>query len=261
MVFSRAIPCLLLHKKGLVKTVRFKTPRYIGDPLNAIRIFNEKEVDELMLLDIDATVEGREPDYALIEDIASECFMPLCYGGGVRTIEQMKRIYALGVEKISLGSAAAEAPEIVARAAKVFGSQSVTVTMDVKKFMFGGHRVTTRNATRKSRYTPVAFAKLMEAQGAGELVVNAVDRDGMMAGYDLELLREIADAVSIPVIALGGAGKLEDLKAAVTAAGVSAAAAGSLFVYYGPLKGVLINYPPYEALRELFSDAQGGGDA
>lgn len=254
MVLSRAIPCLLVHQGGLVKTVRFKNPTYIGDPINAIKIFNEKEVDELIVLDIDATAAKREPDYKLIEDLASECFMPLCYGGGVTKIEQMRKIYGLGVEKISLSSAAIESPGLIESAAKIFGSQSVVVTLDLKKTLFQANTIVTHNGKKKYKGDVMETVLQMQNAGAGEIVINSVDRDGMMQGYDIDLLKRIRDAVNVPIIALGGAGKLEDMARMIEFSGVSAAAAGSIFVYHGPLKGVLINYPGYETLRELFNE-------
>jgi len=253
MVYNRAIPCLLLHKGGLYKTVQFKKHNYIGDPINAVKIFNEKEVDEIIFLDIDATVKKREPDYGMIEDIASECFMPLCYGGGIKTIDQMKRLFSLGIEKISLSSIAVEKPEIVSKAAKIFGSQSVVVTVDVKKSKFGSVNVFTHNGKIKTGFKPVDFVKYMEEMGAGEIVVNSIDNDGMMKGYDLELLKMITSSVNIPVVALGGAGKIEDLGSAINQGNASAAAAGSMFVYHGPLRGVLINYPKYEDIQKIFN--------
>lgn len=252
MIQHRVIPCLLLHKGGLYKTVQFKKPNYIGDPINAIKIFNEKEVDELIFLDIDATVANREPDYRMIEDIASECFMPLCYGGGIKTIDQMKRIFSIGVEKVSLSSVAVENPEIVKNAVKIFGSQSIIVTIDVKKSKFGSINVFTHNGKIKTKYEPFSFVKFMENMGAGEIIINSIDNDGRMKGFDIDLLKRVTESISIPVVALGGAGKIEDLVSAVKEAKVSAVAAGSMFVYHGPIRGVLINYPKYDVLQKNF---------
>ncbi len=252
MLEARAIPALLLQDGGLVKTVKFKDPRYIGDPINAIRIFNEKEVDELMFLDIDASAAGREPDFDLIEDIASECFMPLCYGGGVTSIAQMRRIFRSGVEKISLGSTAVENPDLITEASRIFGKQSIVVTIDVKKPRFGSVRVHTLNGRNKTGHDPCDFARRVEAYGAGEIVINNIDRDGVMQGYDIELMTRITKAVAIPVIALGGCGNLQHMAEVVMEAHVQAAAAGSMFVFFGPLNGVLINYPEYSELRKYF---------
>lgn len=243
MIEKRLIPCLLIHKNGLYKTVKFKKPTYIGDPINAIRIFNDKEVDEIMVLDIDASVKKEKPNFKLIEELASECFMPLCYGGGVKSIDDMKRIYYLGVEKISLSSIVIENPELVTDAVSIFGSQSVIVTMDIKKNIFGKYQVHTYNGKKNTKRDPVEYAQYLEKLGVGELVINTIDKDGMMNGYDLQLIQIIKDVTNIPLIALGGAGSLTDIKIMLNTSNISAAGAGSLFVFQGPLKGVLINYP------------------
>jgi len=254
MVLSRAIPCLLIKNGGLVKTKKFKNANYIGDPINAIKIFNEKEVDELMIVDIDVSSKGTDINYELIEDIASECFMPVCYGGGVNSIDQMKKLYSLGIEKVSLSSSALNNPQLVTDAAKTFGSQSVVVTIDVKKNFWGNQKVFFHNGKKNSKVDVLDFVVEMENRGAGEIVINSIDRDGMMNGYDLDLLKEIKSSTTIPVIALGGAGSLSDLSTVVNEIGISAAAAGSLFVYHGPLNAVLINYPSYEELRNIFKN-------
>ncbi len=244
MLQSRIIPCLLLHKGGLVKTVKFKKPRYIGDPINAVKIFNEKEVDELIVIDIDATVENREPNYNQIEDIVSEAFMPVCYGGGITTVDQMERLFYSGIEKISMSFSALNEQKLVSEAALRFGSQSIIVTLDIKKsFLKKKYQVVTHNGSKKTGKDPVQMAIQMEKMGAGELVINNIDRDGTMVGYDTQYLKEIVDAVSIPVVILGGAGKLDDFKIGIADTGASAVAAGSMFVYHGRLKAVLINYP------------------
>ncbi|MGJ0359276.1 AglZ/HisF2 family acetamidino modification protein [Aliarcobacter cryaerophilus] len=253
MLQKRIIPCLLLHKGGLYKTQNFKKPTYIGDPINAIKIFNEKEVDELMFLDIDATVQNKEPNYKMIEDIASECFMPLCYGGGVKTLDQMKKIYSLGVEKISISSAAIENPNLIQEAANIFGNQSVIVTVDIKKDFFGKKKVFINNGKKNTKINPVDFIKRVEALGTGEIVVNSIDHDGVMKGYDIELLKEIKSNIKVPVIALGGAGNLNHIKEIFEISKVDAVACGSMFVYQGPLKGVLISYPPYQKIQELLN--------
>ena len=253
MLQKRVIPCLLLHKGGLYKTQNFKKPTYIGDPINAIKIFNEKEVDELMFLDIDASVENKEPNYKMIEDIASECFMPLCYGGGVKTLDQMKKIYSLGVEKISISSAAIENPNLIQEAANIFGNQSVIVTVDIKKDFFGKKKVFINNGKKNTKINPVDFIKRVEALGTGEIVVNSIDHDGVMKGYDIELLKEIKSNIKVPVIALGGAGNLNHIKEIFEISKVDAVACGSMFVYQGPLKGVLISYPSYQKIQELLN--------
>lgn len=251
MLQKRVIPCLLFHKRGLYKTEKFKKPTYIGDPINAIKIFNEKEVDELIFMDIDATIEKREPNFQIIEDIASECFMPLCYGGGVKNVEQMKKIFSLGVEKISLSSVLYENPGLIKEAVEVFGSQSVIVTIDYKKDFLGRNKVYINNGRKCTKQNIEEVVQYVESLGVGEIVINAIDKDGVMGGYDIDILKMIKKKVNIPVIALGGAGSLDDVKNVFELAKVDAAACGSLFVYQGPLKGVLINYPSYQFMRKL----------
>lgn len=252
MLRPRIIPCLLVHEAGLVKTVGFKDPKYVGDPINAVKIFNEKECDELIVVDIDATVNGAEPDYKAIADMAAECRMPLCYGGGVRTPEQAKRIIGLGVEKVSISSAAAERPELVAEIAEAVGRQSVVVTIDVKKRLLGGYDVWTHNAKKNTRLDALDFASRVAELGAGEIVMNAIDLDGRMTGYDLELARRLRARVSIPMTVLGGAGSLDHLRQLLASCGVIGAAAGSLFVFKGQFRAVLINYPNANQKEELF---------
>jgi cyclase len=253
MIQTRVIPCLLLRGSGLVKTVRFKEPRYLGDPINIVRLFNDKEVDELVLLDINATPERRGPRLDLLGDIVSEAFIPLCYGGGVRSLDHFNALFSLGVEKVALNTAAVDDPALVTAAAERYGSQSVIVSIDVRKPLIGGQRVVTRGGRQRTGLDPVQFAVEMERRGAGELLLNSVDRDGTMAGYDLDLVRRVTAAVSIPVVACGGAGSVADLGRAVNEGGAAAAAAGSLFVYQGPHRAVLINYPGPAELQGLFS--------
>ena len=244
MLRPRLIPCLLVHNGGLVKTVKFGEPKYVGDPINAVRIFNEKEVDELVLLDIDATIKGVEPDYQMISYLATECRMPLCYGGGVRTVAQIERIISLGVEKVAISSAAVESPTLISDAASRVGSQSIVVVIDVKKSgLLRRYEVVTHNGSRRTGLNPVEFARRMADLGAGEIVVNSVDRDGEMKGYDLELVESIRQAVNLPLTALGGAGNLGDVKDLFGKYGIVGAAAGSLFVFKGKYRAVLINYP------------------
>lgn len=256
MLRPRIIPCLLVHKGGLVKTVGFEQPKYVGDPLNAVRIFNEKEVDELMVLDIDATRENREPDYKLIASLAAECRMPLAYGGGVRTVEQFERLVSLGVEKVSIGAAAVRTPELITEAARRVGSQSVVVVIDVKQAK-GQPRAWTHNGTQLVDTPPVELARQAQAAGAGEIVVNSIDRDGRMQGYDLDLIRQVRGAVSLPITCLGGAGSLNDLSGLIQAFGVIGAAAGSLFVFKGKYRAVLINYPSRADKDALVQNARG----
>ncbi|RQP21612.1 AglZ/HisF2 family acetamidino modification protein [Piscinibacter terrae] len=242
MLRPRIIPCLLVHKGGLVKTVGFDKPKYVGDPLNAVRIFNEKEVDELMVVDIDATREGRDPDYALIRSMAAECRMPLAYGGGVRTVEQFQRIVGLGVEKVAVSAAAVNDPALITAAAERVGRQSIVVVMDVRRKR-SKWEVFTHNGTRATGLDAAEFARRAEQLGAGEIVVNSIDQDGQMKGYDLDLVRSVRGATSRPLTVLGGAGKLTDIAGLVREFGIIGAAAGSLFVFKGIYRAVLINYP------------------
>lgn len=259
MLYPRIIPCLLIHNKGLTKTVKFKKGKYVGDPLNAVRIFNEKEVDELMVLDIDATVKGTEPNYELIEKMAKECRMPLCYGGGIKTADQAKKIFSYGVEKIAISSLAVEKPEVVTEIAEAVGNQSVVVVMDVHKRKFlGKYELLTHNGTKSTGLNPVVFAKEMQQRGAGELVVNSIDNDGVMQGFDMKLIDVVKQAVNIPVTVIGGAGTLDDVGEVIQKHGIIGVSAGSLFVFKGKYKAVLINYPnPQEKetlIKKYFED-------
>ena len=255
MLRPRIIPFLLVHEGGLVKTVGFKDPKYVGDPINAVKIFNEKEADELCVVDMDASVNGVEPDYKAIEHMAVECRMPLCYGGGVRTAEQAKRIIGLGVEKVSISAAAVERPELVSEIAEEVGRQSVVVVIDAKKKMLGrGWDVVTHNAKRPAKMDALDFAARVAELGAGEIVMNSVDLDGKMTGYDLD--RKLRERVRIPMTMLGGAGKLEHLSDLFATCGVVGAAAGSLFVFKGQYKAVLINYPKPAEKEPLFAAAR-----
>ncbi len=247
MLRARAIPLLLLHDGALVKTVRFDHFAYIGDPVNTVRIFNELEVDEIILLDILASAQGREPEFALVEQIASECFMPLTYGGGIRSVDDAHRLFDLGIEKISVNSATADDATIIGDLAARFGSQSVVASIDVRRRR-GDYEATTHRATRPTGEDATAWARRMAQQGAGELLVTAVDRDGTWQGLDLALIEAVSDAVAVPVIAGGGACDLEDIARGV-AAGAQAVAAGSLFVYQRRDFGVLVNYPSRQRLN------------
>ncbi|MAO18210.1 imidazole glycerol phosphate synthase subunit HisF [Muricauda ruestringensis] len=254
MLRSRIIPCLLVKNKGLVKTVQFKEGKYVGDPINAVKIFNEKEVDELMVLDIDATKEGREPDFVMIENLANESRMPLCYGGGVKTVEHAKKIIHLGAEKVALSSAVIENPNLVTDIANAVGVQSVIVVLDVKKKgLFGKYQVYTNNGTKSTGKNPVDLAKKFESLGAGEIVVNSIDNDGVMKGYDINLIDLVRSAIDLPLTVLGGAGSLEDIKNVIAKYKIIGVAAGSLFVFKGKFKAVLINYPNKDEKRKLLS--------
>lgn len=249
MLKHRVIPALLLRNSGLVKTTRFGEPRYVGDPLNAIRIFNEKEVDELLLLDIMASREGREPNYATIEEIATECFMPFCYGGGVATLAQADRIFSLGVEKLSVQSATANNLSLITEIANKYGNQAVVASLDIKTGWTGGYQLYWSATGKTDRNWQDQLQRVVNA-GAGEVLLTAVDRDGMMGGMDTKLISEAANAIKVPLIALGGVGKLDDIKDAVDA-GASAVAAGAFCVFQGKHKAVLITYPSYSTLETL----------
>ncbi len=251
MLKPRVIPCLLLKNTGLVKTVNFKNPQYVGDPVNAVKIFNDKEVDELILFDTTATVEKKKPNLSLLRDIASECFMPLTYGGGIRSLQDMREIFKLGVEKICVNTQAILSPSLVRQASEVFGSQSIVVCLDVRRNSSGRHEVYTHGGTKKANEDAVALAQEMQSMGAGEMVLNSMDRDGTQKGYDMELIRSVSTRVSIPVIACGGAGTLDDFARAV-ACGAAAVAAGSMFVFHGKRRAVLISYPEILELQSIF---------
>jgi imidazole glycerol-phosphate synthase subunit HisF len=245
---TRVIPVLLLRGQGLVKTTKFRDPKYVGDPINAVRIFNEKEVDELAILDISATTESRDPPFDLLQDIAGEAFMPMAYGGGLKNIEQIRRVFSLGFEKVIINSASYRNMGLISEAASIFGSQSIVCSVDLKKNWTG--RVELVSQAGKQRETVGLREHLMAAikAGAGEILVNSVDRDGTMSGYDLNIIRQVADAVSVPVIACGGAGSIDHFAEAIKVGGASAVAAGSLFVFVGPHRAVLINYPDRDVL-------------
>ena len=258
MLRPRIIPCLLVHNGGLVKTVRFADPKYVGDPINAVKIFNEKEVDELTVLDIDATTQNRELNYAMIANLAAECRMPLCYGGGVKTAEQVQKLVSLGVEKVAISAAAVGTPELISQAAERVGNQSIVVVMDVKKTgLLRRYEVFTHNGAQSTGLDPVSFAQQVESLGAGEVVVNAIDRDGAMQGYDFELISRVREAISLPMTVLGGAGSFADIEGLIRKFGIIGAAAGSLFVFKGKYRAVLINYPRLAEKDVLLAAALG----
>jgi cyclase len=248
MYRARVIPCLLLSGERLVKTVRFTQPTYVGDPINAVKIFNDREVDELAILDIGATRDRRDPPFDHLRAIAGECFMPLSYGGGIRTIEHARRLFSIGIEKVLINTAAVEDPALLAAIAGEYGSQAVIAGIDVRKDWLGRDRVFTRAGSQNTGLTPLAHAEAVVAQGAGEILLTSIDRDGTMSGYDVEMIRTLSAAVPVPLVACGGAGTLSHLGEAI-AAGASAVAAGSLFVFAGPRRAVLINYPSAPELR------------
>jgi len=252
MLRPRIIPCLLVKNGGLVKTVRFCQPKYVGDPINAVRIFNEKGVDELIVADIDATAHGIEPNYKVIANLAAECRMPLCYAGGVRSAEQVERIVSLGVEKVAMSSAVVKTPELISEAAQRVGNQSIVVVMDVKKTgLLRRYELFTHNGNRATGYNPVEYAKMAASLGAGEILVNSIDHDGVMKGYDLNLIDQIYSAVSLPISVVGGAGCLADIEVLIQRYGIIGAVAGSFFVFKGKYRAVLINYPDTEQKSKI----------
>ena len=246
---TRVIPVLLLRKKGLYKTVKFKDPRYIGDPINSVRIFNEKEVDELAFIDITATPEGKGPDFEMLEDIAGEAFMPMSYGGGITTFEQVQRVMGLGFEKVIFNAASFDRPQVMRETAKVYGAQAVIACLDVKKTLLGRYELYSHSGAKKRPGSLLDHLRGVQENGAGEILINNIDRDGVMGGYDLNLIKTVTAACSVPVIACGGAGSLNDLVAGAEHGGASAVAAGSMFVYKGVHRAVLINYPERRDLR------------
>ena len=258
MLRPRIIPCLLVHQGGLVKTQGFKEAKYVGDPINAVRIFNEKEADELMVLDIDATVKKVEPDFGLIAKLAAECRMPLCYGGGITTAEQAARIVDMGVEKVAVSATAIANPAILTEMAAAVGRQSVVAVIDVRKrtgLFAKGYEVCTHNGKTVHKHDPVVLARQLQDAGAGEIVVNSIDRDGLMQGYDLDLASQFTQSLKVPVTFLGGAGSLDHLGDLISKLGVVGAAAGSLFVFKGKYRAVLINYPTPEQKIKLCREA------
>jgi cyclase len=252
MLFPRIIPCLLVKNKGLVKTVKFGNPKYIGDPINAVKIFNEKEVDELIVLDIDATSENRGPDYRMIENLAAECRMPLCYGGGITTLKEIQKVISLGVEKVSLSYAGITNPELIGEASAVVGSQSIVVVLDVKKIN-NRYEIFTHNGKNRVMQDVFELALKMTELGAGEIVINSIDNDGMMQGYDFDIIQKLQNLIHVPITALGGAGSLSDVVKLFERFGQIGAGAGSLFVFKGTYKAVLINYPNRMEKKSIFS--------
>lgn len=253
MLRPRIIPCLLVHKKGLVKTINFEKPKYVGDPINAVKIFNEKEVDELMVIDIDATVNNETPNFDLINKLAIECRMPFCYGGGVKTVEQAKRIISLGAEKVGISSAGLKDLDFLKKIGEAVGIQSVVLIIDVKKKMFGGYDVYTHNGKKKSKWKLNDLLKSLAELEIGEVVINSIDRDGTMKGYDLDLIDKFRNVLDMPITALGGAGTLNDIKELISRFKIIGAAAGSLFVFKGKYRAVLISYPEHKQKKELYS--------
>jgi imidazole glycerol-phosphate synthase subunit HisF len=253
MLRPRITPCLLIKNNGLVKTIQFNKPKYVGDPLNAVKIFNEKEADELIVLDIDATTQNKEPDYRLIKNLALQCRMPLCYGGGVKTVDQVIKIISLGVEKVAMSSSVIKDSKLISRASEMVGSQSIVVVIDAKKNKIRNrYDVYSHNAMKRTKFEVVDFAKKVESLGAGEIVLNSIDRDGTMQGYDFNLVERVRNAVNIPMTVLGGAASHDDIQKLVSQFGIMGASAGSLFVFKGKYRAVLINYPNQIQRDKLF---------
>ena len=253
MLRSKIIPCLLVHNKGLVKTVKFEDPKYVGDPINAVKIFNEKEVDELMVLDIDATRENRTPNLKMIKNLADECRMPFCYGGGITTVEQARKIISLGAEKVALSFSALNNISLCQEIGSIIGNQSVVVVLDLKKKkLFGGYDIYTHNGTKKSKWKLEDIIAKLEEIEVGEIVINSIDNDGTMLGYDLGLVEKIREKCSMPITVLGGAGSLDDVKKLINKFKIIGAAAGSIFVFKGKYRAVLISYPNRQERKPLY---------
>lgn len=258
MLRPRIIPCLLVHKNGLVKTIGFKDPKYVGDPINAVKIFNEKEVDELIVLDIDATAEKRGPDFNLIQNLAVECRMPFCYGGGITSVEQAKKIISLGAEKVAMSTAAILNPKLLKQIGQAVGVQSVVVILDVKKrtglFSSSGYDVFINNGKTKISLKFEQVLKELDQIGVGEIVINSIDKDGSMSGYDLDLVAFVKQIVEVPITILGGAGNTEDFKELFMKFGIIGAAAGSFFVFKGKYRAVLISYPTKSEKKNFINE-------
>lgn len=254
MFLPRIIPLLLLKGKGLVKTVKFKEPRYIGDPINAVKIFNDLKSDELIFLDITASKEGRCVSVDLVKNIGDEAFMPFGVGGGISSIEQIEQLLKAGAEKVVLNTQAMLNPKLIEDAANVFGSQSIVVCLDVKKTLFGKYEIWIKDGSVNTKINPLEHVRFLEDAGAGEIIINSIDNDGMMTGYDNKLIVKVSDRVSVPVVACGGAGTLSHLKDGYFEGNAHALAAGSIFIYHGQRKAVLINYPSKRELKEIFFD-------
>jgi len=251
MLLTRFIPCLLLKGDGLVKTVNFKNPKYVGDPINTVRIFNEKEADELIFLDIEATPKNREPNYKLLSEIASECFMPLAYGGGIRTLEHAQKIYNIGIEKVAINSSSHSNLNLISQIAKIYGNQALIAVVDIKKDFFGKHQIVSHSGKEKHGRDIETWIKQLEAAGVGEILITSVDREGTWSGMDIELIKRVTACSSVPVIAQGGAGTVEHIKQAIAEGKANAVAMGSMVVYQKKDFGVLINFPEKTLLNKV----------
>lgn len=252
MLRTRVIPCLLLKGRGLVKTINFKNERYVGDPINAVRIFNQKEVDELVLFDINCTSHNTAINFPLLEQITSECFMPLCYGGGVKSLEDFKKLFSMGIEKVSISSLLFDNPEIVKQAVAIYGSQSIIATLDINQSKYRKkYQIFTHSGKKKRKYTPIEAAQYACDLGVGEIIVNTIHRDGTWSGFDQELIKQISLSVIVPVVATGGAGSLDDIRNVVVNSHASAVALGSMAVYQAKDMGVLIKFPKPQELTKI----------
>jgi len=252
MLRPRIIPSLLIHENGLVKTTKFKNPKYVGDPINAVRIFNEKEVDELVIFDIDSSVLNKKPNFDLLKKIATQSRMPICYGGGIKKLDQALQIFGLGIEKIAMSSILIESKGLVTDISKRVGSQSVVAVLDVKKKLFGGYEIYIHNGKKSTGLNPIDFVTTLEDLGVGEIILNSIDRDGTMIGFDMNLINEVSNKIKIPLTVLGGAGSLSDIKNVIDVHKIIGVSAGSLFVFRGPYKAVLINYPSIDEKKSIF---------
>lgn len=261
MLRPRISPCLLLRSGGLVKTTKFTNDKYVGDPINAVKIFNEKSVDELIILDIDATTLGVEPDYNLIERLANECRMPLCYGGGIKTLEQAERLVRLGVEKIAVSSAFLTRPSLISELCSRLGSQSVVAILDVRCSLLGKYHIFTNNGKKKSANNLLDFIEQCQHHGVGEIIINSIDKDGSMSGYDTDLINLVSDNIRVPFTALGGAGSMDDFGDLIEKFGTVGCSAGSFFVFKGKYKAVLISYPSFEEKYQIIADRLGKFEA
>lgn len=251
MLRPRIIPCLLIQNGGLVKTLQFDNPKYVGDPVNAVKIFNEKSVDEIIIIDIDASRLGRAPNYKMIEQLANESRMPICYGGGIKNCEHAEKIVHMGVEKVAISSALFERPELIAELAETIGSQSVVGVMDVKKRFLKGYSIYIYNGSVKVSKDIDYWITEFQKFGIGEILINSIDRDGMQNGYDLSLVKATSEQINVPATFLGGASSLADIRDLIVARGIVGCAAGSLFVFKGKYRAVLINYPSFEDKKNL----------
>lgn len=253
MITRRVLPCLLLSGRKLVKTVKYDSPKYIGDPINAVKIFNDKEVDEIIILDIDASIQQKPPQFDYLNEVVSESFVPLSYGGGIQNLQQIDRLLQMGIEKVCLHSVNADSFELINKASAKYGAQSIVGVADIKKTLFGKNEIFFKNKKLKTKFSVIDYIKEMQMAGAGEILLNFVDRDGTYKGYDVDLIKEVSSELSVPVVVMGGAGQIGHFKEAFQA-GASAVCAGSLFVYHGPHRAVLINYPSRSEIEKIIFD-------